>query len=351
MVRMNLQAKAMLVVLGLICGSPVHATTQTPEIVLINGGVYYLWPHQNGSTVPLESLWRDPEAKLGKPAYRSDCHRGYVGIWEIHDDCLFLKGLHGWSNWATGERLDMKTIFPGRFKDGRVRADWFSGQPTFATSFGRHISNGRTTLPFAKGKVVPPTTAQHIGMGNGTGVGPLTRAEAPADPVDHGRLLSDKERKIQMPDTFILDGVVYYLPADLSVKAFPLESLWPDPQTTPRLSQRPNGASSFGYARGYRAIWEVHEGNLYMLALEAWTHGQMVRLKALFPDRFQDGRVKAEWFSGDLALISHEVCPKQPRTVTVKRTLDSIKVTLEVQDGNVVDVKHMTQEPDLHTPN
>jgi len=351
MMRMNLRAQAILIVLGLACSAPVHATTQVPEIVLINGGVYYLWPHRNGGTIPLESLWRDPEAKLGKPAYRSDCHRGYVGIWEVHDDCLFLKGLHGWSNWPADKRLDMKALFPERFEDGRVRADWFSGQSTFTTSFGRHINKGRITLPFAKGRVVPPATAQHIGMGNGMGVGPLTRAEAPTDPVNHNRSLSDENREIQMPDTFILDGVVYYLPAQFSVKAFPSESLWKDPDTRPSLSHSPDGASSLEYVRGYHAIWEVHEGSLYMLALQAWTHGQKVHLRALFPDRFQNGRVKAEWFSGDLALISYEVSPTRTGTVKVKRSPDAVKVTLHVQDGNLVAVRHVEQETSTHAPN
>lgn len=52
------------------------------------------------------------------------CLRGYVGIWEIEDGYLYLKGLDAWTY---DRKADLKKMFPHAYKDGRVKATWFSG--------------------------------------------------------------------------------------------------------------------------------------------------------------------------------------------------------------------------------
>jgi len=75
-------------------------------------------------------------------------YRGYRAIWEIIDRKIFLAGLDSfykksqdvnrtftqdhekpvsYSPRNESERADLKKIFPSRFRDGRVFADWFTG--------------------------------------------------------------------------------------------------------------------------------------------------------------------------------------------------------------------------------
>ncbi len=74
----------------------------------------------------------------------------------------------------------------------------------------------------------------------------------------------------------------------------------------PRLSEHPfDGASD---SRELEAIWEIKDGRLYLLAVSAYrldgsSHRQSVGLQDLMPDRVQDGRVLADWFSGDFVVI------------------------------------------------
>jgi hypothetical protein len=257
-----------------------------------------------------------------------------VGIWEIQDDRLFLRGLDGWTDLKKDVKLDMKTIFPERFEDGRVKADWFDGELTFLRRGFSSPEVERTKLPFAKGQVVAPATAQRVGMEARADTGPA------APEVDRDRRLYARRGEAQIPDIFILEGVVHYLPAEYSVKAFALESLWSDPKTRPRLLRFLEGGYPYRFSRGYRAIWEVHEGSLYLLALEGWIQGEKVHLRALLPDRFRNGRVKAEWFSGDLALISDEMLPLVARVRPQDPPQDAPKVKLEVKDGEVVSVEY-----------
>jgi len=69
-----------------------------PDIVLVDGVVYAL-PESSSSGVklPLELLWKDPEARLelsptpgGSSA--TGLWRGYVAIWEVADKSLVLDG-------------------------------------------------------------------------------------------------------------------------------------------------------------------------------------------------------------------------------------------------------------------
>jgi hypothetical protein len=78
-------------------------------------------------------------------------YRGYVAIWEIEDKKLYLTGIHGWiaernvigqirvnlgeepamfkNDIAyTYQKASLKLLFPSKIKNGRVHADWFSGE-------------------------------------------------------------------------------------------------------------------------------------------------------------------------------------------------------------------------------
>lgn len=101
---------------------------------------------------PLETFpWPDnkrPWFEIAPGVMSTANYRGYLGLWEIREGLLFLAGLDSFAEkpesekhkfnpddektWAWNpsddkERADLKKIFPSRFKDGRVFADWFTG--------------------------------------------------------------------------------------------------------------------------------------------------------------------------------------------------------------------------------
>jgi hypothetical protein len=120
----------------------------------------------------------------------------------------------------------------------------------------------------------------------------------------------------QSPDVVIHDGVIYKLHERPNGK-FPMEILWADRESRPNLSQGPHGMMSTACWRGYIAIWEIEGGVLYLKGLDAWQGDQKADLKALFPERFQDGKVKADWFTGTLALSEGFRLEKEP-SITLK---------------------------------
>jgi len=106
---------------------------------------------------------------------------------------------------------------------------------------------------------------------------------------------------MQRPDIITHDGLVYKL-RPVSDKYLPLESLWSDHESRPNLSEGPGGVMSSACWRGYVAIWQVEDGILYFIGLDAWQGDKKADLKILFPKRFKEGKVKADWFTGQLTL-------------------------------------------------
>jgi hypothetical protein len=141
-------------------GTSAYATVQRPDIVIQEGVVYRL--PERGNTFPLEALWADttsrPKLTEGPNGMMSTaCWRGYIAIWEIEDGVLYLKGLDAWLG---DKKADLKTLFPKRYKNGKVKADWFTGALNLSTSFGL-VEDPSVTLKFEKGKQLPtkPSTA------------------------------------------------------------------------------------------------------------------------------------------------------------------------------------------------
>lgn len=299
-------------ILLLMVAMPVHATEQLPDLLMLNGILYELpVSSYHSGDLPLESLWKDPRAELGFSVMSTGCWRGYTAVWEIQDDFLYLRALDAWRD---HKKASLKSIFPDRFQDGRVKADWFNGQLAATASDSMNLDIGDCTLSFTGGELVP----------------------VPSEVKERG---PDRRPKRQVPDMFIFDGTVYYLPAEFSEKAFPIRSLWKDPKARPRLSRQPDGKPREDCARGYTALWEAREDCLYLLALNAWTYGMKADLKTIFPERFKNGRVKADWFSGKLSLTADEL--SWLFTIFREETTppEFYEVTLQVKNGNLRSVK------------
>jgi hypothetical protein len=58
--------------------------------------------------------------------------RGYIATWQIDDGKLYLKNIDSWfCNGSTKEscvQVKLAQVFQGKAKDGKVRADWFTGE-------------------------------------------------------------------------------------------------------------------------------------------------------------------------------------------------------------------------------
>ena len=96
----------------------------------------------------------------------------------------------------------------------------------------------------------------------------------------------------QVPDVLCVDGVLH------SLFANPLEQLY-ERQKRPAFVDSLEGSSSANW-RGYVACWQIHDGQLYLVAIDTYVRNKRVGVQQLFPTRVRDGRVLAEWFSGDL---------------------------------------------------
>jgi hypothetical protein len=309
-------------ILLLTVAMPAYATEQWPDFLILNGVLYELPVSSYPSgDLPLESLWKNPRAELRFSVMSTGCWRGYTAVWEIKDDSLYLRALDAWRD---HKKVGLKDIFPERFKDGRVKADWFDGQLAAAVSDHMHVYLGGCTLSFAKGEL----------------------ARVPNEVKERG---PDRGPRRQVPDMFIFDGTVYYLPAEFCERVFPMESLWKDCKARPRLSRQPDGRPRGDCARGYTALWEASEDCLYLLALNAWTYGMKADLKAIFPERFKNGRVKADWFSGDLSLTADELSWLFTIFREENTPPEFYEITLQIKDGNLRSVKrHDPPDPKQH---
>ncbi len=108
----------------------------------------------------------------------------------------------------------------------------------------------------------------------------------------------------QTPDVLIYDNKV------LDLFSNPLESYYKDEKDRPKFYIYPHETSS-GNWRGYVAIWEITDGELFLRGLDSWlcdsgteTAPPLCRkadLKELFGDKVR-GKVAATWFTGELRI-------------------------------------------------
>jgi hypothetical protein len=120
----------------------VFGTAQIPDILIYNGDTLSLF------SCPLDSY---PDKGLINPkilfgssgCFYTACWRNYVATWTIDENKLYLVSIRN-ACYPTGlnyvaasynngsetpgkEFADLELLFPGRFKDGRVVADWYTG--------------------------------------------------------------------------------------------------------------------------------------------------------------------------------------------------------------------------------
>ena len=96
----------------------------------------------------------------------------------------------------------------------------------------------------------------------------------------------------QVPDALCVDGVLH------SLFANPLEQLY-EKQKRPAFVDSLDGSSSANW-RGYVACWQIHDGGLYLIAIDTYVGRKRVGVEQLLGGRVRDGRVFADWYSGEL---------------------------------------------------
>ena len=109
----------------------------------------------------------------------------------------------------------------------------------------------------------------------------------------------------QAPDVLIYDNKI------LDLFSNPLESYYKDEKDKPKFYIYPNETSS-GNWRGYVAIWEITDGELFLRGLDSWlcdsgteTVPPLCRkadLKELFGNKSVKGKISATWFTGELRI-------------------------------------------------
>jgi hypothetical protein len=137
----------------------------------------------------------------------------------------------------------------------------------------------------------------------------------------------------QQPDILIYKGKTYDLFAN------PLESFYKNEKDKPLFQVRP-GVMSTGNWRGYVATWKIENDFLYLVKLDAWicrdwdeSTCTKVNLRRLFGKRYRNGRIHANWFSGDLRI------PDGKMLQYVHMGYGSIyerEITLQVKSGRIV---------------
>jgi len=178
-------------ILAVVLSSVSYATDQRADIILHNGIIYQLHTPTPNRTLPLDSLFRGDERKprlWPRPSSGSStsCHRGYVAIWEIIDDTLFLKGIDAWhidreeatktgksgsadqffrTSYLSGPKsgniykADLRKLFPKRFKKNGVKAEWFSGSLTLTIELYATVMEKHTIrLRLKNGKILANTS-------------------------------------------------------------------------------------------------------------------------------------------------------------------------------------------------
>lgn len=138
----------------------------------------------------------------------------------------------------------------------------------------------------------------------------------------------------QDPDVLIYKGQTYQLFAN------PLEPFFKSAKERPKFFVRPGTVTS-GNWRGYVATWEIEDGFLYLVKIDSWicrkaasSGCRKANLNSLFGTKYRGGKVRADWFSGELRM------PDGNQIQYVHMGYGSIyerEIVLRVESGKVVE--------------
>ena len=104
------------------------------------------------------------------------------------------------------------------------------------------------------------------------------------------------------PDKVVIDGRIL-LPTSRPMTSFPWKG------EPPRISEHPDDGVSD--SRELDALWEISDGRLYLLAVSAFRFDEFapvrsIGLRELMAERMEDGKVLADWYTGDFEVLEME---------------------------------------------
>ena len=115
---------------AILCVLPATAlaTGQEPDVLIYKGKTYDLFAN------PLEDFYPDENKRpvffRQKGYVRSTGNwRGYVATWTIENNILYLVKIDAWTcnqNLKHCRKVELRNLFGSRYRDGKVKADWFS---------------------------------------------------------------------------------------------------------------------------------------------------------------------------------------------------------------------------------
>lgn len=157
----NKKTSRQLLLIGIVLWNVyfVSATPQSPDYLIINQDTIPIYTYLFEEK---EHLLQRDRNYMRKNQILSDCWRTYVATWEIQDGALYLLELAGCSNslvyWEDetmrallGEDhqglevelifADLSLLFPDKYEDGKVLADWYTGMVTIPKGAAMYYEN------------------------------------------------------------------------------------------------------------------------------------------------------------------------------------------------------------------
>jgi hypothetical protein len=106
--------------IGSACSA--FATPQAPDYLVVKGDTFRLHSY------PLEALpAKATYVGAMMPFSHTGCWRGYICYWQLSDQKLYLTGIISYS-FDRKDTVSLATVFGDQYKDGKVAADWFTGE-------------------------------------------------------------------------------------------------------------------------------------------------------------------------------------------------------------------------------
>lgn len=90
-----------------------------------------------------------------------NCFKNYVAEWEIMDNQLYLLNIYSWNYKNDHLKANLLELFPDRYKNGKVNANWFTGAiyvpkgDYISMDYGDyHVYKSEWTINFKYGKLI-----------------------------------------------------------------------------------------------------------------------------------------------------------------------------------------------------
>lgn len=117
---------------------PLKATEQRGEYIIVGNDTLEMLTYPLNSS---EGLSKQVKQRLSSRAFSTDCWRGYVGIWRLESDKLYLEKIIDSCGDAPYRYVNVEHVFDKyKDKEGRIEALWFSGNLQIIR--GKHIAYG-----------------------------------------------------------------------------------------------------------------------------------------------------------------------------------------------------------------